>query len=465
MIMEFLQEFLQAMQQRFANIDVKKNQSSKGSALDLRNELKIIMSSDATFAKWKELISSHAQGELIDVDSDELRKFKDSPKFKPETDGVLNREFFKWLGNLTEADHVRMIEHILNRSGSKRVYKWPKVVIKQPHSVLESCYTYGEWVERRKRKHVVRRELQKLKPQLAFFDAQGNFNSAVWKRFKVEYHVSPATMRQLLDQPGDHFFAEAKQLKSKNKATEELSPYAKEWFKLFLHKRKRFVPPTGKTFFRKFNSAANTLGSWPGNAWNDNQPTKLAVIDFRNVPGQEKKPTATVVDPFFGDFMRTFQAKGMPGPSEPTVWLWITGDKQAELQAYAHSDTLPFKDTYLKFESSYIPGKFERLDDLGHKVASKPVALLWLIKTPPPAEIDIPAAFESPNHPANVKNRKYQELEYRVHSNELTMEFYLKAVNGWCAPGDKVFSAFAGTKFLIAAVVSPPLLTIIVYVL
>jgi hypothetical protein len=45
------------------------------------------------------------------------------------------------------------------------------------------------------------------------------------------------------------------------------------------------------------------------------------------------------------------------------------------------------------------------------------------------------------------------------------MEFYLKAVNGWCAPGDKVFSAFAGTKFLIAAVVSPPLLTIIVYVL
>jgi hypothetical protein len=50
---------------------------------------------------------------------------------------------------------------------------------------------------------------------------------------------------------------------------------------------------------------------------------------------------------------------------------------------------------------------------------------------------------------------KSQELEYQVHSNELTMEFYFKAVNGWCALGDKVFSAFARTKFLIAAVVSP----------
>lgn len=85
-----------------------------------------------------------------------------------------------------------------------------KVVIKQPHTVLVSCYTYREWIERRKRKHVVRRELQRLKPQLAVFDAQGNLNSSNRKRFKVEYHVSPAIMQQLLDQPGEHYFAEAK---------------------------------------------------------------------------------------------------------------------------------------------------------------------------------------------------------------------------------------------------------------
>lgn len=157
--------------------------------------MKIIMSTNSTFNLWKELISSYAQGELIDVNSNPLRKFKDSPKFKPETGGVLTREFFKWLGNLTEADHVPMIEHILNRSELKRAFKWPKVVIKQSNSVLESWYTCGEWIERRKRKHLVQRELQKIKPQLAFFEAQGNFNATNWKRLKVEYHVSPATMR------------------------------------------------------------------------------------------------------------------------------------------------------------------------------------------------------------------------------------------------------------------------------
>jgi DNA modification methylase len=52
-----------------------------------------------------------------------------------------------------------------------------------------------------------------------------------------------------------------------------------------------------------------------------------------------------------------------------------------------------------------------------------------------------------------VKNRKYQELEYRVHTNELTMEFLLNMLKDWVQPGDRVFTAFAGTKILIAATV------------
>ncbi len=451
------------MQQRFANIDVKKNlllaKSKKGSLLDLHNEVKIITSADATFNLWSELIASYAQGELINVDTNPLRKFKETVRWKPEKDGVLSREFFKWLGNLTEADHVRMILHLLNRSGPKRTFKWPKVVIKQPSTVLESCYSVGEWIERRKRKHLVRRELQKLRPQLAFFDADQKFVPENWKRFKSEFNISAATMRLLLEQPGDHFFAEAKQLKSKNKTTEELSPYAKAFFKLFLIKRKKFVPPSGSTFFRRYNSATNLLGDWPGNRWDNNVPTKLAIVDFRNTPIQSKKKTSSVADPFFGDFMRTFEHKGMPGPTDPAVWLWISGDKETELQAYAHSDTLPFKDHYSKFMSLYAPGKYERLEDAGLK-STKTVTLLWLVKKPPPEGLVIPELFESPDHPANLKNRKYQELEYRVHNTELTMEFYVRVLNDWCKPGDKVLSVYAGSKFLIASVVSPRCISI-----
>ena len=348
-----------------------------------------------------------------------------------------------------------MILHILNRSGRNRSFKWPKVVVKQPTSILESSSTVRGWIERRKRKHLVRRELQKLRPRLALFDAANKFVPENWKRFKREYNVSAASMRQLLEQPGNHFFAEAKQLKSKNKNTEELSPYAKAFFKLFLCKRKKFVAPTGSTIFRRYNSTTNLLSDWPGNRWDNNVPTKLAVVDFRNMSGQSKKKASTAANSFYDNFMLTFASKGMPGPSEPAVWLWISGDRETELRAFALSDTPPFSEHYARYESVYSPGKYERLEDLGVK-APKSVALLWLVKKPPPESLVIPELFMSPDHPANQKPRKYQELEYRVHNNELTMEFYLRVFQDWCSPGDKVLSVYAGSKILIAAVVSPP---------
>lgn len=81
-----IQEFVHAIKQRFALIDVVKNheelaktegKKKKSDALELHNEIKIITSSDETFALWSELISAYAQGELIDVDSNPLKKYKD----------------------------------------------------------------------------------------------------------------------------------------------------------------------------------------------------------------------------------------------------------------------------------------------------------------------------------------------------------------------------------------------------
>ena len=66
-----------AIQQRFSQIDVKRNQQEtkkvarkgKEPLLDLHNEIKIITSSDETFDLWKELIIKYSQGELLDVDA------------------------------------------------------------------------------------------------------------------------------------------------------------------------------------------------------------------------------------------------------------------------------------------------------------------------------------------------------------------------------------------------------------
>ena len=127
-----------AIQQRFSQIDVKRNQqeTKKGARkgkeplLDLHNEIKIITSSDETFDLWKELIIKYSQGELLDVDATPICKIHLNPKWTPHRDGILSCEFFKWLGNYDKEDHKKLILHILGRSRESRVLGYPKVTVK-----------------------------------------------------------------------------------------------------------------------------------------------------------------------------------------------------------------------------------------------------------------------------------------------------------------------------------------------
>jgi hypothetical protein len=73
-----------AIKHHFSAINVKKTQSlvKKGmtheEALDIHNKIKIITSDDSTFALWSEVIASHSQGELLDLETNPLKKFKDN---------------------------------------------------------------------------------------------------------------------------------------------------------------------------------------------------------------------------------------------------------------------------------------------------------------------------------------------------------------------------------------------------
>ena len=175
---------------RFSMIDVAKHQlelrkDAKNKLLTLTNEVKIITSSDETFKLWQEVISCAARGDLIDVDSKELTKFKDHKNFEPEKDGVLTQEFFKFLGNLSEADHAKLCRHILNRSGPSRKLPHPKVVVKQPMTVVENCYSVKEWIEHLKKKVMVRFQLHLIRPELGLYtDGNKQFVQTAWKNFK-----------------------------------------------------------------------------------------------------------------------------------------------------------------------------------------------------------------------------------------------------------------------------------------
>jgi hypothetical protein len=56
-----------------------------------------------------------------------------------EKDGVIAREFFKHLGNYSEADLKRLALHILNATPNKTLAH-PKVTMKPLKVVLLDCY-------------------------------------------------------------------------------------------------------------------------------------------------------------------------------------------------------------------------------------------------------------------------------------------------------------------------------------
>ena len=123
---------------------------------------------------------------------------------------MLNREYFKWLGNLSLQDLERLAKHLLNQCGEKQKFPYPKVMIKSISSVLESCYNTKEWVERRKWKQLVKLELNNIDKTLGLMNADGELIHEKWKVFKRARNITSKSMNVLLERPGETYFAEAK---------------------------------------------------------------------------------------------------------------------------------------------------------------------------------------------------------------------------------------------------------------
>ena len=108
------------------------------------------------------------------------------------------------------------------------------------------------------------------------------------------------------------------------------------------------------------------------------------------------------------------------------------------------------------YPSEYIPAPFERLGGYSakSKLAKSNECLLFLINNGmehPPA---VKKRYQAPQHVVYEKPRKYNELEYSMYLIKLRMEFYIRILDLFCVRGDSVFELFAGTKLMVASLVS-----------
>ena len=224
-----------------------------------------------------------------------------------------------------------------------------------------------------------------------------------------------------------------------------------------MRNRWNFHTPASRAFFRAYDPSVNHLASWPMGTWETTfEQLKLAVMDFQRLPGFTGKGEDSLEKPYFDMFMNMFVTADFPTVTEPPVWLWICGDKETELKATQLAGKAMFTANYVKKYATYEPAKFEQLEDLPttNKSARAPVSLLFLIRKSEKSKFNTPATFQALDTPVYTKPRKYQELQYRIQSTELRMEFYLYLFELFCRPGDIVYSVFNGTKILCAGLVS-----------
>ena len=251
--------------------------------------------------------------------------WKDSKGWDQERDGVIMREFFKWMEKKT--DMKKMVLHLLNKM-PKRKHPHPKVTVKKISGVMVDCYNAKEWLERIKKKHAVRRFLYQEKRSLGFFDSNRNYKPKAWKNFKRKYDITKATKMLLLTAPKEEFFSQVKRPSNKNKKCRELSPYAAEFFKVFLRSKGRYKKPEAMAYLRCYDTEKDEIGAWSDQVWDDSMTNsiKLAVMDFRNIPRVINKEMDPKDTPYFLDFLDMAKKLIDPRPTDLAVWLWITSD-------------------------------------------------------------------------------------------------------------------------------------------
>ena len=302
----------------------------------------------------------------------------------------------------------------------------------------------------------MKRELNNIDPTLGLINADGELIHAKWKAFKRARNITSASMNVLLERPGETYFAEAKQLKSKNKTCTQISLTTAEFFKVFLNHKKGFELPYAHTEYRTYNVKSNSFSKWKEGAWAPGYTAEigLAVVDLRELPRVEDALPDEKSTPYFYSVMAAFEKRATPLFAEVKRWLFISGSESHRLQTMEFVNSHGgFKSLHVDF-ADYHPTKFERLGDLSAGRVTRKVILTFLQDVDCRDHVEICLDFIPPESPVYTKPHGYNELEFRVYNTELQMEFYLWLVRKFCRPRGALLSIFGGGKITYAIVVS-----------
>ena len=167
-------------------------------------------------------------------------------------------------------------------------------------------------------------------------------------------------MHVLLDWgPTDSYYTNQRQTQH-HTPCEDLSPYVKQFFTVFLEQREQFTVPDGEFYFSAFKSNSLTFSSFVSDSWSTmGWDSKLGVIDFRCIPGVHDRSTASVDKPYFKAFMKLMSKYGKPMLTDLPAWLFICGDDDAYLQVEAFLQTPSVVEKFNLYPSEYILAPFE----------------------------------------------------------------------------------------------------------
>ena len=154
---------------------------------------------------------------------------------------------------------------------------------------------------------------------------------------------SKATMNIFLERPSKAYFGQAKSTYAKQKMRSELSQEAYNFFKMFLDNKLKFERPSATAYYRPYEVTRSHYMEWPSKSWIEEtiKCLSLGVIDFRSLPGVEKKETSTIENPFFFEVLSAMQKTKKLALEDFPLWLFICGDeKEAQVTSFVESNTI-----------------------------------------------------------------------------------------------------------------------------
>ena len=235
-------------------------------------------------------------------------------------------------------------------------------------------------------------------------------------------------MNVLLKRPKEQYFAQAKQLKSKNKTCAQISPAAAEFFKVFFRYKSGFEKPVAQAEYRTYNVQRYTFSDWRAGTWSSDivNHIGLGVMDLCELPGVETTMVEPGKRPYFYSVIGSMEDTRSPFVGEIDNWLIISSTESHEKQ-----QALDYTNAHEWFRrlhcdmADYISARIERLGDSSVARVPKRVMLQFYQNTETKRPVPIPDEFYAPNTPVFNKPHGYNELEFRVYLTELRMEFYL----------------------------------------